>query len=382
MERGPKPRARGNLPIFARPTKRGWYWYCHVRTPDGRRPQRALHIRADDTKASWDAAVAAFWQEQARATAGQADRPKPKTTLAQALDALVRELETAGVTPHTMKGTLNSARILLEHFGPDHDAQAISRQLLAEFTAKEMTKRAAVSVDREISVVCRALEAVDIDPPRRPKLKREHKKQQPLTEAELRRFLMAARPQHKLPLLVYCLVGVRKSEYLHMSQVDWDKRLIHVEGTKVKRADRWVPIPDELWEHMQPLRKGWSGFPRFGEKRLYEIVVETAERAGLGHRHPNDLRGTWATQAALRGVSPAERAAIQGHSEAMQISRYSQPQTEPEALRGAVEGMARLTAQPSSCIIHGAANAGSTSILAEQNAPEPDSVRGITHKKH
>lgn len=277
-----------------------------------------------------------------------------------------------------MKGTLNSARILLEHFGPDFDAKAIGRQLLAEFTAKELATRAAVSVDREISVLCRALEAVDIDPPRRPKLKREHKKQEPLTEAEMRRFLMAALPQHKLPLLVYCLVGVRKSEYLHMSTVDWDKRLIFVDGTKVKRAKRWVPIPDELWEHMQPLRKSWNGFPRFSEKYLYEIVVDTAKRAGLGHRHPNDLRGTWATQAALRGVSAAERAAIQGHAESMQVSRYSQPQTDPEALRGAVSGMGRLTAQPP-CITSGAANAGLVSNTAEQEALP---VREITGKKH
>lgn len=274
-----------------------------------------------------------------------------------------------------MRGTLNCVRLLLEHFGPDIDATTISRQLLADYTTQALTRRVAVSVDRDIGVLCRALEAVDINPPKRPTLKREHKKQAPLTEAELRRFLMAALPQHKLPLLVYCLVGVRRGELRCMQTVDWDKRLIHVEGTKVARADRWVPIPDELWEHMQPLRKDWKGFPSFSDTGLYDMVVQTAKRAGLGHRHPNDLRGTWATHAALRGVSAAERAAIQGHSESMQVKTYSQPQLDPEALRGAVEGIGRLTPR----VTCASANADPMTNTAEQEAAV---VREITGKKH
>lgn len=367
------------LPIFERPTKAGRYWYCYVRTPDGRRLQRALHIRADGTRDSERAAIAAYWQEQARATAGQADRPKPKTTLGQAIDALVRELENARVATHTMKSTLNSAAHLLRHWSPDTDATTINRQQLAEFTAHALTKRGAGSIGRDISVLCRALEAVSINPPRKPKLKRTTARQEPLTEAEMRRFLMAASPQHKLPLLVYCLLGVRREEYLLMQEVDWKKRLIHVAGTKVNRADRWIPIPDELWEHMQPLRKEWKGFPHFSVTSLYMMVVRTAKRAGLGHRHPNDLRGTWATQAALRGVSAAERAAIQGHSEAMQVSTYSQPQRDPEALRGAMEGMPRIAGAPTTCIADASANAGPVPNMAEQ---ESAPVREITHKKH
>jgi integrase len=367
------------LPIFSRPTKTGAYWYCYVRTPDGRRLQRALHIRNDGTPASERAAIAAYWQEQGRATAGRSDRPKPKTTLAHALDALIREQKNARIGEHTTRDTLRGAAWILKHFGSDTDVLSVDRQALSEYTSAALTLRAAVSVDREISVLCRALEAVGVDPPRRPKLKREHKKQEPLTEAELRRFLMAARPQHKLPLLVLCTLGVRRGEYARMTTVDWERRLIFVAGTKVGRARRWVPIPDELWEHMQSLRDEWSGFPPFATQSLYTMVVETAKRAGLGHRHPNDLRGTWATQAALRGISAAERAAIQGHSEAMQTRTYSQPHLDAEALRGAMSGMPRLTGKPAPCITSASANAG---IAAKTAAPHDGNVHGITNKKH
>ena len=367
------------LPIFRRRTKSGVYWYCHVVTADGRRLQRALHIRDDGTRDSERAAVAAYWQEQGRATAGQADRPKPKTTLARALDALVREQQNAGLTEHTLKSTLNGAAWLLKHFGSDADVKAIDRKALADYVALALQARMATSVDREISVFSRALEAVGVDPPKRPKLKRVHKKQEPLTEAELRRFMMAARPQHKLPLLVLATCGVRRGEYTRMKLVDWDRRLIFVDGTKVGRAKRWIPIPDELWEHMLTMRKDWSGFPPYSGKSIYEMVRDTAKRAGLGHRHPNDIRGTWATQAALRGISPAERAAIQGHSEAMQIAIYSQPHLDAEQLRGAMEGMSRLAAKPAPCIEYPSANAPNMTNAA---APEAAHGHGITAKKH
>jgi hypothetical protein len=369
------------LPIFSRRTKGGAYWYCYVRTADGRRLQRALHIRDDGSAESRKAATASFWQEQARATNGQLDREARKKTLGQALEALAAEQAVDGLKDATLHVSLWAADKLLEYFGKDRDVEALTRQDMVDYAMHARATREASSVAIELRTFRRALECIDVKAPRRPKLgKQKAKAQEPLTQAEQRALLMAARkPKRRIVLLVALSLGIRRGEYACMAEVDWEKRLIHVAGTKTEDSDRWMPIPDELYEHMLAIKRThggvWPGFPKYSYSGLNEIIVNTAARAGLGHRHWNDLRGTWSTQAALRGVSPAERAALQGNSEAMQIRVYSQPHLDAEALRPAVQNMPRLTVTPS--ITGASANAG-----AEANAAERAAAQGAkTHGK-
>lgn len=337
------------LPIFSRRTKGGAYWYCYVRTPDGRRLQRALHIRNDGTRDSERAATAAYWHEQARATNGELDREiRPRKTLGKALEALARAQVVDELSEHTKHVSLWAATKLLDFWGHDRDIETLTTEDLVNYAAKAKESRVAASVRHELGTLDRAMRAVGVTCPRKPKLgKQTSKPQQPLSEAEVRRMLMAANPTHKLVLLVMVLLGVRRGEYSRFGDIDWARQLIHVKGTKTGRSDRWVPIPNELFEHMCEMRAadgGWPGFPKYSYKAIYAIVTTVCERAGLGHRHPNDIRGTHATLLALQGVSAAERAALQGNSEAMQIRTYSQPHTQPEALRPAVDKMPRIRA--------------------------------------
>ena len=341
------------LPIFSRKTKGGAYWYCYVRTPDGRRIQRALHIRDDHSRDSERLARAAYWQEQARATNGQLDREtRARRTLGKALAALAREQDLAGLTDETKHVSLWAASKLLEHFGADCDVEQFTREDLVKYATWARESREASSVAIELRTLKRALGCIDVKAPAMPKLgDQSSKPQEPLTQSQMVALLMAARkPKRRVVLLVGLSLGLRRGEYKLLREVDWQRRLIHIAGTKTKRSDRWVPIPDELFEHMQALRAAnsgeWPGFPKYSYSALNQIIVSTADHAGLGHRHWNDLRGTWSTQAALRGVSPADRAALQGNSELMQIRTYSQPHLHAEELRGAVQGMPRLTAKP------------------------------------
>lgn len=370
------------LPIFERPTKGGKYWYCYVRTSDGRRFQRALHIRADGSRESERAATAAYWHEQARATNGELDREARKSkTLGQALGALAAEQAVDKLTDATKHVSLWAADKLLAHFGADRDVELLTRADLVEYAAAATASREASSVAIELRTLSRALDCIDVKCPRKPKLgKQKSKAQNPLTQAEQRALLMAARkPRRKLVLLVALQLGIRRGEYALFDDVDFKRQLIHVAGTKTEDSFRWIPIPDELFEHMVAMREAnggtWPGFPKYSYSGLNEIVVNTAARAGLGHRHWNDLRGTWSTQAALRGVSPAERAAIQGNSEAMQIRVYSQPHLDPDALRPAVQNMPRLTVSP--CITGAPANAHPVANMAERAAAQP----AKTHEK-
>lgn len=337
------------LPIFTR----GAYWYCYVRTASGKRLQRALHIRNDGSRESERAAIAAYWQEQARATAGALDKPeRARVTLGEALRALAAEQALAGLTDDRHRTVYRVSKHLLEHFKADFDLLSITSTAgYVEYATQARTLRAAITVRQELGVLALAMRAGGITtPPKLPKLGgTKAKPQQPLTPDELRRFFLAVKPKYKLMVLTMVSLGLRTSEYRKITEVDWAKQMVLVEGTKTERSKRSVPVPDELWELMEAMRaRGeWHGFPRVSDRMIDVVVRNGCVRAGIGPRSVNDLRGTYSTALALAGVSAAERAALQGNSELMQVATYSQPHLRPEELRGSVAKLPRITkAQP------------------------------------
>lgn len=276
--------------------------------------------------------------------------------------------------------SLWAASKLLEHFGAECDVEQLTREDMVKYATAARDARTAASVAIELRTFKRALGCIDVKAPPMPKLgDQSSKPQEPLTQTQMLALLMAARkPKRRVVLLVALSLGLRRGEYAELREVDWQRRLIHIAGTKTKRSDRWVPIPDELFEHMVALRAAnggeWPGFPKYSYSALNQIIVSTAEHAGLGHRHWNDLRGTWSTQAALRGVSPADRAALQGNSELMQIRTYSQPHLHAEELRSAVQNMPRLTVSPR--IAGASANTGSTAKTTERAGAQAAKTQG------
>jgi integrase len=341
---------RRGVPIFSRPTKNGRYWYCHVRLPDGERRQRALHIRDDGSKKSERAAVAAYWAEQARATAGGLDPRREPKRLDQALRAIQKQQNLAELTDHAHGNTLREARHLLAHFKADFDLYTLTTdaagEALVDYATEARKTRSAVSVKRELMGLQRAMSAVGLTPPKLPELgDTRHKPQQPLNPEELRRFFLAAKPHHRFVCLALPLLGIRASEWNKITEIDWARRMLFCDGTKTDRSPRWIPIPEELFELMDEQRRRgeWTGFPNIPRDAIDHIVRSTCKRAGIGARSANDLRGTYATALSLQGVSAAERAALQGNSELMQQRTYSQPHLQPEALRGAVDKLPRIT---------------------------------------
>lgn len=343
------------LPIFVRPTKRGAYWYCHVKLPSGKRKQRALHIRADGSKESERAAIAAYWREQARATNGELDRPKRQAiTLGEALKALSRQQALEQLTEHRLRSVRVISEHLLDHFEADFDLTTIVKtidlvdyatQAIAGDEVKKRRKRAPVTVRMEMMVLAQAMRAVGLNPPKLPKLGgTKAKAQEPLNPEQLRKFMLALKPKHKLVGLTFACLGIRASEFNKIGEVNWDARMLHVVGTKTEDSDRWMPIPDELFEMMETLRQRgeWKGFGGVGERQVDNIIRKTCIRIGIGPRSSNDLRGTFSTNLAMAGVSAAERAALQGNSELMQVATYSQPHLRAEELRGATDKLPRI----------------------------------------
>lgn len=341
---------RRQVPIFSRVTARGRYWYCHLKLPDGSRPQRALHIRDDGSKESERAAIAAYWVEQARATNGGLDQKRKPKRLDDALREITKQQNLAQLTDFAHGNTMREARHLLAHFKPDYDLRTLTTeeatQAMVDYATQATAKRKPVSVMRELFALQRAMRAVGLKAPDLPELgDTSAKPQEPLNPEELRRFFMAAKPHHKFVVVALPSLGIRASEWNKITDIDWSRQMLFCQGTKTDRSPRWIPIPDELFELMveQKNRGEWTGFPVIRRDAIDHIVRSTCKRAGIGPRSANDLRGTYATALALQGVSAAERAALQGNSELMQMRTYSQPHLQPEALRGAVDKLPRIT---------------------------------------
>lgn len=335
------------LPIFSRRTKGGAYWYCYVRTPDGRRLQRALHIRNDGSRESERAATAAYWHEQARATAGEPDKQRSKRTLISALAALAKAQDVGERKDATHLKTKRGALWLCRYFEKTREIASITAEDLVSYAAEGKLTRAAVTVLDELHVYAQACKAVGVEPAELPDVgDTTSKPQEPFTLDEVRKFMLACKPTSERRLLAYELhfLGLRASETRKLSEPDWKNQRVWCEGTKTKASKRWVYIPDEMFEYMQDLkqRDEWTGWPTFTNWQVFVFVARTSKRAGLGHRSPNDCRGGLATRLAGEGVPAALRGALMGNSERMQELTYSKPKILTEQLAEAMNKQPRV----------------------------------------
>ena len=339
-------RGLGGLPIYAR---KG-YWVCYVRTPAGERRERALHIRVDGSPPSAAcerAAVAAYWAEQSRATAGEVAPRRTRKGLGDALDALRAEQELAGLTEHSTRNTVDRGAWLLDHFGDAFDLTTLTTEAMVTYATEALKARAAITVRMELEVLAQAMRAVGLTPPRKPKLRATPKPQEPLTLEQCKAFLLALHPRQKLLGLVLLSLGCRASEVAKLQDdtIDWEARTVWLYGTKTKRSRRQLPIPDELFAVMQELKQAgkWKGFPKQSRQAIDQVVRAACKQAGIGPRSVNDLRGTWATLAALKGIGADVRGAFQGNSADTQVRYYTQPSLMVEELREAVRAAPRIT---------------------------------------
>jgi len=348
-------------PIF----DRNGYWYCHVRTPDGRRIQRALHIRNDGSAASERTAIAAYWQEQSRVTAGTETRRSKTRTIRSALKALAEAKEVDEQTEHSQEKVTSAGKALELFFGDQRDIGSITTEDLVSFAAERKLTVLAITVKRDLQVYSQACAAVGVKPAELPGIgKTTAKPQEPFTLDEVRRFMVACSPQSKLLAYTLHFLGLRNSETRKLDEPDWANRRVWCRGTKTPRSARWVYPPDEMWEYMVAQRScgEWRGWPKLGKQGVESFVKRTSKRAGLGHRHPNDCRGGYATRLAAAGVNAALRGALMGNSERTQAI-YSQPHLLDQELADAVKRHPRI--KPPPCISDAsqeAANAAKTAV--------------------
>lgn len=147
-----------------------------------------------------------------------------------------------------------------------------------------------------------------------------------LTEREIGKLLRELGPDRRDWVLVAIGTGMRRGEMARLERrhVDLRARLLHVPGTKTAAAARTIPLGATA---LPPLRRRLLRLrdPKaliFGPWRnVGRDLPAACERAGIPACSPNDLRRTFASQAAQRGVPALTAARLLGHTSTRMVER-------------------------------------------------------------
>lgn len=356
------------MQLISRRTSGGRYWYAYAKYWDETqrrrvRVQRATGIRDDGAAQSRQTAEIIGYQiERSLASGGEA-AARPSKTLRQALRALTEAKELAGRSEATLEIIADKGVNLEAFFKPDCVMHAITKEQLREYATHARRTREVATVLRELLIFKQACAAVGVTPPESPDIGEPNPPPQRTLDVTEQRQLLAAVPhKRKLHILAYLQLGLRQAELWKIDEIDWDKRYLHVNGTKTKKAKRWVAIPDELFEAMEPFRKTWVGFEKW--TKLDRDLRIAAWRAGIiccgrdrrggiivGANHDekthdlstNDLRGTYAHHMAIAGTPQLLLAKMMGTSVKMLDEVYTRLEKRGEHHHAAVaRGVPRL----------------------------------------
>jgi len=137
--------------------------------------------------------------------------------------------------------------------------------------------------------------------------------------------------------------GVRPGDEIEAvlwSDVDLEKRLAHVRGTKTDGSDRHLPIRDSFAEHLaaargdagddEPIAGRWSNARR--------DIAKACEKAGIRRIRPYDLRHAYASWALQGGAPEADVAKALGHSTTTMVHRVY-GHLRPEHLRTVIDAL-------------------------------------------
>lgn len=149
-----------------------------------------------------------------------------------------------------------------------------------------------------------------------PPPKHTRKRGKALTLEQQRQFLQAIEHDTRKPLFMfYLLTGCRRAEITAVtwSDIDFDRKRIHIAGTKTPRADRYIPLFPQLLPILEEL-------PKNGEKVFpYTVSMIKGYWERLKNKNAfqfrlHDLRHTFATRALESGIQLATVSKWLGHA--------------------------------------------------------------------
>ncbi|MGH9762206.1 MAG: tyrosine-type recombinase/integrase [Blastocatellia bacterium] len=236
------------------------------------------------------------------------------------------------------------SRILIERFKLDR---------LAVETRGNRSRKPA-SVNRELACLSRifSMAVIDGHVSHNPclqvkKLRENNKRDRYLTEVEEAALLaqFTGRRAYLRPIVEFALqTGARRGELLNLRRgdVNLSQRVVWFRNTK-NGKDRAVPLNEKA---ARLVEEQFGNFPDseyvFPSARTGKRIAElkkgfraACDAAGLGDFHFHDLRHSFATRLAERGIDPATISNLLGHADLRMTARYAHATN--RSLRAAVE---------------------------------------------
>lgn len=285
------------------------------------RRERSTRIRVDGTAAAERLATKVGREIEAGLQAGENRRARG-TAVRAAFNELVEAKRLAGKSDATLAITLEKSLHIRRYF-EGRDIESITAQDLKDYASYATQKRKPPTVDREISELCQAMEAVGVTPPKRPELAKSVPRERWLEPEERRALLAQIMPRWREHVLVTMQLGLSKSEIFKIrpDDVDLKRNTVRVRGTKTKARLRALPMPADVRAIIErrlraarTIGRATSLFEPWNPGNADRHLRLAAKRAKLGPVSWNDLRRTFATALAREGYSALQLRPLMGHS--------------------------------------------------------------------
>lgn len=319
-------RSRAHHELFKKDGSRNWW--CFLPNPTGGRKLQQSTGHTDE-KAAY-----LWYLEQVRG--GPVER-KEDVALAVALERRRGERQAAGRAEGTIHCLTVKGKNLERLLGAKTPLSTISARVVDAYINKRLreaaeknqtgvrstvykelvTLRGAMKLARRQGYACRPVEEVmplDFSPKYKPK-------ERALSEAEIASLLKTLDP-HRAAVVAFILAtgATYPSEVqnLRKGDVDQEKWMVRLRGTKRDTRDRKVPIVSFAREW---LRQAVVYMPFAPWKNVRHDLHNACDEAGIARCSPNDLRRSVATLLRARGVEPSLIGTYLGHADSRMAER-------------------------------------------------------------
>lgn len=312
------------MDVYSRQLKTGervWYVNAHY-WQDGKRKRqrRSTGVRDDGTSKSERTAEVVGRDIEQSLALGQGRVARP-TTVTQAIDKLIEQMEVAGRAQPTINIVIEKSVHLFDFFGATTPIEQVTD--FSKYAKAALPVRGPATVKRELRTMAQAFRALKITPPEMPEIKEPDARERFLSRQEQLLLLASTPALRKDHVLMYLHLGLSKSELFRIEQRDcnFERREVRVRGTKAEKRDRLLPMSDEVYDVLMARRKSTPMFEAWLQGNADRELRRWAERAGLGPVSFNDLRRTFATTLAAAGVPILHLMHLMGHSSTRMLEK-------------------------------------------------------------
>lgn len=336
------PRA-GSVRLY----RRGRVWWCWGYDTDGGRWRASTHQQ--DRKA---AEAAARRIERQRA-AGSPDTPK--ATLREALRMLLAYDERAGRAAATVEIHAHKGRHLMRLLGRGRRLAELTKADLEGYTDTRLAEGVArLTIHKELATLRQAMRVSGAgwDRALMPELGKVYTpRERWLSKEECARLQLALPPRRQPYLILWCHLGLRRSELysLRAEDVDLERRQVRVRGTKTAGADRVISLNSEAEGALRRALGRDPLFPEWGN--VNRDLRAACRRAGIEPVSPNDLRRTFCSWMANAGVPSLTCSRLLGHTSTRMVEQVY-ARLGADVQRAAVEAISSVTRGVTNAVAH------------------------------